>query len=73
MKYYKVKSDRDQLPIVTNGKYKGVLVANELYTDKQIYKIFTNWMSYQLCFDIVEISAKRTFFCFGARFETILS
>ena len=73
MKYYKVKADCDQLPIVTDGKYKGVLIANELYTAKQADKIFTNWMSYQHCFDIVNISAKRTVYIFGARFETKLS
>lgn len=73
MKYYKVKPECSQLTIVTNGKRTGYLIANELYTEKQATNIFTNWMSYKACFDIVEISQKRTVYIFGARFETKLS
>ena len=74
MKYYKVKKECSQKQIWHKGRRKpsGYLVGNELYTEKETEKMFIN-IAFKDCFDIVEISSKRTFFLFGARFETTLS
>jgi hypothetical protein len=73
MKYHKVKPDCDQLPIYNNGMYKGVLIANELYTENEINKKFSNLVSYKMCFDVVEIPKNKTIFIFGCRKEQTLN
>ena len=72
MKYYKVKPESDQLPKWYKGKRTGFLIANELYTEKESEKIFIR-IAFNDCFDIVEISSKKTFWMFGARFGIKLS
>lgn len=61
MKYYKIKREYD------NRKRKdgSVYIANELYTEKEKekYNIPLNYC------DIVEISKKKIYFFFGARFS----
>jgi hypothetical protein len=73
MKYYKVKPDCNQLPIYTDGRHKGVLIANELYTQKEVDNKFSNWMSYKMCFDEIEIPKNKTIFIFGCRKEQTLN
>lgn len=72
MLYYKVKKDCDQLPISKNGKWNGFLIANELYTQTEVDQKITDWNTYKLCFDVVELSKNNTVFIFGARFEKAL-
>lgn len=73
MIYYKVKPEYDNRTRYTwNNKHQGVpnsiLIAHELYTAKEFQKIANcpEW------FEKVEISKKRTYFFFGARFENKL-
>jgi len=72
MKYYKVKPSCDQLGYATGKRGLGHLIGKELYTQKEVSKIFIS-IAFKDAFDIVEISSKRTYFFFGARFETTLS
>ena len=60
MKYYKVKKEYDQ----TRRKDGSVLIANELYTKKEVDKYHINK---NMC-DEVNISKHNIYFCFGARF-----
>lgn len=64
MKYYKVKQESDN---VTHNK--GFLVANELYTEKELDKLNLSGKFIELNFDKVEISKFKTYWLFGARFE----
>ena len=69
MKYYRVKPEYDnKTRYKWNNKRQGVphsiLIANELYTPKEFEKL-ANCPAW---FDTVEISRKRTYFSFGARF-----
>lgn len=74
MIYYKVKAEHDNK---TKWKYygkggfpyyikeDGILIANELYTPKERERI-ANSNRY---FEEVEVSKKKVYFFFGARFE----
>lgn len=70
MLYYKVKPNYDNAPKfkLTNdhrAKPDGILVGNELYTPAERAKIANgSWF-----FDEVEISRKKIYWFFGARFE----
>lgn len=61
MKYLKVKKDFDNYRRNDGSIY----VANELYTIKEAIKYGIN---YSFC-DKIEVSSKKTYFFFGARFE----
>lgn len=72
MRYYRVKPEYDNVTKYTaknNGAVKadGILVANELYTPAEYNKLCKHlngsWM-----FDIIDISRKKTYWFFGARF-----
>lgn len=69
MKYYKVKPEYDNK---TRYKYSyhgqgvpdGIIIADELYTPKEFEKL-------AMCpawFELVEISKRKIYFFFGARF-----
>lgn len=71
MIYYRVKPEYDnKIRYIWNNKHQGVpnsiLIAHELYTEKEFQKI-ANCPAW---FEKVEISKKRIYFFFGARFET---
>lgn len=72
MIYYKVKKEFDNKrihPFVKNNQF---LIANELYTEKELNKLFYNglrfYKDYLTFFDKIEISKNKTYFFFGARF-----
>lgn len=70
MKFYRVISSADGTPRVLKNKndrfyINGELVRNELYTEKEKSKICNN----KKCFEVVDISKKKTYWFFGARFE----
>jgi len=69
MKYYKVNPECDQKRVcdITNKRTITTLIANELYTEKEVDK--RGLIVYSDYFDIVEISTKKTGYIFGARFE----
>ena len=70
MIYYRVKPEYDnKTRYIWNNKHQSVpnsiLIAHELYTAKEFQKI-ANCSAW---FEKVEISKRRTYFSFGARFE----
>ena len=72
MKYYRVKPEFDNVQFSVNEFF----VANELYTEKEIEKIrkkynilYAKVYNFNKIFEIVEISKKRIYWFFGARFE----
>lgn len=71
MKFYKVKKEYDQKPLYKFYKTKNhvpysFLIANELYTDAELKKFNVD----PICFDVVEIPKNKTYWSFGARFES---
>lgn len=69
MIYYRVKPEYDnKIRYVWRrgqGVSNGILVANELYTEKEYSKL----ANYHGCFEKVEIKKTNTYFCFDCRFE----
>ena len=63
MKYYKVKTEADNKKRPDGNIY----VADELYTPAEAkrYKLNMNYM------DVVEVSKRCIYWCFGARFEAV--
>lgn len=68
MKYYKVKSKYHGTAIWNDtGRMIGELIENELYTPAEYAKL--NVVGKAHIFEEIECSRKRTYWCFGARFE----
>lgn len=70
MKYYRVKAKYDNNTRYTwnnhhQGVPNGIIVGNELYTPREFEKLAMcpEW------FEVVEISKRDIYTCFGARFE----
>ena len=70
MKYYRVKPEYDNKTRYTRNNHKqsisnGILVGNELYTTKEYARLAMcpEW------FEVVEISKRKIYWFFGARFE----
>ena len=71
MKYYKVKPEYDNVIV---SKKNDILIANELYTVKELRKLEKKLegkarAKFYLMFDPVEISKRQIYWFFGARFE----
>lgn len=77
MKYYRVKPqyDNKQLCVIKRGKYVNcgdILIARELYTIKEWEKVVKNHVfgcAPADCVEAVEVSKRKTYLFFGARFE----
>lgn len=70
MKYFKVKPEYDNFRLIYNGKHNGILVGNELYTEKELYKkkiLFCYGVDFKM-FTMIEIPKNKVYFFFGARF-----
>lgn len=69
MKYYKVKKQFDQKKVcdIQNKRVITTLFANELYTEKEMFK--RGLIVYSDYFDVVNIKPKQTFWMFGSRRE----
>lgn len=69
MKYYKVKPKYDNKTRYKwrcgHGVSDGILIANELYTEKEYSKL----ANYSGCFEEIDINKNNTYFFFGARFQ----
>ena len=70
MKYYRVKPQYDNKIRYTwnnhhQGIPNGIIIGNELYTPCEFKKL----AMCPECFDVVEISKREVYPCFGARFE----
>ena len=70
MTYYRVKPEYDNFRLIKNHKYCGILVGNELYTQKELVKsgILYCYRVQPDFFEKVEISRKKIYWFFGARF-----
>lgn len=78
MKYYKVRMKYDQIRYWKKRKshhalfFGGFLIGNELYTEKELERLtkvhFERYTPISEIFEPVEISRKRIFWSFGARF-----
>lgn len=66
MKYYRVRPQYDQFPQNPAIRDGNILVANELYTEKEFNKLP---YVYAGAFEVVDIPKTRTYHMFGARFE----
>ncbi len=66
MKYFKVKPASDQVSASIRFKMH-ILVANELYTAKEIEKAKVNVFYLEKHFDLIEENPKNTFWIFGTR------
>ena len=76
MKYYRVRPEYDNHPIFKrNGNMltpADVLIGNELYTKKELDKLFkthTIGIIHAPVFEEIHIPKTRTFTMFGARFQ----
>jgi hypothetical protein len=68
MKYYRVKPEADQRKQYNNrGEYAGFYIGNELYTEREAARQHLN----PAFMEPVEISKKKIFWSFGARFESM--
>lgn len=77
MTYYRVNSAFDNVQIIKNRKISGFLVANELYTEKELEKLLNGARlrghgikATSQAFEKVEINKNKTYWFFGARFES---
>jgi hypothetical protein len=67
MKYYQVLPKADQVRKFKNKT--DILIANELYTEKELLKFTTPESQFaNNNFKVIEVSKKQTYFLFGARF-----
>ena len=70
--YYKVKPEYDNFSLydLNTRKFKGVLVSNELYTERELVKrnILNMRGVKPEMFELVKLSPRKTYFMFGARF-----
>lgn len=77
MTYYRVKPEYDNTTYTRIDKrtgkrmYHGFLVANELYTLKELERMRNDGVSglWDRKFEPVEVKKNRTYWFFGARFE----
>ena len=72
MKYYRVKNEYDNTRKFryvnrekTHIKNDDILIAGELYTQKEREKLYND----DKCFEVVEIPKNKIYFFFGARFS----
>ena len=66
MKYFRVPVKMDGKRVIKRGDVYWELVRNELYTPKEIERFGMSYLKDNL--EEVEISRKKIFFSFGARF-----
>lgn len=67
MQYLKVNPSADNLRVSNNKSH--FLIANELYTLKEALRLGIKADDYRL-FTPVQISSRKTYFLFGARFQS---
>lgn len=71
MKFYRVKPEADQKRIynANKTKYLGFLIANELITPSEAQRHYGGNIPCG-CLETVEIKKTKTYWSFGARFES---
>lgn len=68
MTFYKVKPEADQTRVYVAHKYSGFLIGNELFTEKELSRKNWTWLIDRNVFDVVNVSKRKTYWSFGARF-----
>lgn len=70
MLYYRVKPEYDNARLLnrTTRAFDGVLVGNELYTEKEWERLVLRYRVSAIVCEPVQISKRNTYFFFGARF-----
>lgn len=66
MIYYRVRKEYDQFPQNPRIRDGNILIAEELYTEKEFNKLP---YVYAGAFEKVDIPSNQTYWCFGARFQ----
>ena len=69
MKYYRVRKLYDNFPQNPKVRDGNILIGDELFTETEFNKLP---YIYVAAFELVEIKKNRTFWSFGARFESSL-
>ena len=65
MRYYRVRKEYDNFPQNPRIKDGNILIANELYTEKEFNKLP---YIYAGAFEMIDIPKNQTYWMFGARF-----
>ena len=80
MKYYKVLPEYGGTQVLKGRKIDRELIANELYTPAELKKLLNgatlrkhNIEKTTQVFEPMTISQRKTYWCFGARFESKLN
>lgn len=70
MKYYRVPKELDQRSVYSavQLQYVTTLTANELFTLRELEQMGMAWLAKKL--EAVEVSRKKIYWFFGARFAT---
>ena len=67
MKYYRIKQEYDNARLLKRT-FDGILIGNELYTDKEWERLVLKYRVSEAVCDIVNVKSKETYWFFGARF-----
>ena len=67
MKYYRVRETHDQFPKNPRVRDGNILIGGELYTTAEFNRLPYVYAS---AFELVDIPKNKTFWSFGARFES---
>ena len=74
MTYYKVKEKYDGVNVNPLIADSNILIKNELITTAELKRLLARGLSkyknYANFFDVVEVSKNKTYFFFGARYES---
>ena len=80
MKYYKVLPEYGGAQVLKARRIDRELIANELYTLAELKKLLNGatLIKYNIgkttqVFEPINISQRKTYWCFGARFESTLN
>lgn len=65
MRYYRVRKEYDNFPQNPKIRDGNILIANELYTEKEFNKLP---YIYTGAFEMIDIPKNQTYWMFGARF-----
>ncbi len=65
MRYYRVRKEYDNFPQNPKIKDGNILIANELYTEKEFNRLP---YVYAGAFEMIDIPKNQTYWMFGARF-----
>lgn len=68
MQYYRVPKELGQRHVYSARQYVTTLIANELFTLRELEQMGVAWLAKKL--EAVEVSRRKIYWFFGARFAT---